>query len=80
LVHNLRICIDERSRKIALVRSRYPEWGLAFEDRIAYGALDAAEVDKLRDALDDAPAFARVLLVSPLQPTRSFQLMAARQK
>lgn len=39
----------------------YPEWWLAFEDRIAYGALDEKEVGELRAALGTVPGLAKIL-------------------
>jgi hypothetical protein len=69
LCRNLEICIPEKSRKVAAYLERYPEWWLAFEDRISYGQLDSDDVDQLRQALGPVALFAKVILVNPLQPT-----------
>jgi hypothetical protein len=76
LLRNFRICIDEKTKKIAPYRHRYPEWWVAFEDRSSWGELDREELDKLRAALGDATGFTRLLLVNPLDPARGLDLLA----
>ena len=69
LSRNLRICIDEKVRKVDRVRHKYGEWWLAFEDRIGYGALNSEDADQLRAALGPVAGFDKVILVNPLDPT-----------
>lgn len=66
LVRNLELCISEKVRKITGVRHRYPEWWLAFEDRIAFGSLNGHDVAQLRTSLKVPRDFAKILLVNPL--------------
>ena len=37
---NLRMCGDEKMRKVAPYRSRYPEWWLVLIDQVAFGLSD----------------------------------------
>lgn len=74
LARNLEICIAEKSRKVARVRDKYPEWWLVFEDRIGYGVLDDDDADQLRVALGPVSGFAKVILVNPLKPTKAIEL------
>jgi hypothetical protein len=74
LSRNLRICIDEKVRKVDRVRHRYKEWWLALEDRIGYGALDSDDADHLRVDLGPVSGFDKVILVNPLDPTRAVHL------
>jgi len=74
LSRNLRICIDEKIRKVDRVRHKYQEWWLAFEDRIGYGVLDHDDADQLRASLGPVFGFDRVILVSPLDPHRALCL------
>jgi hypothetical protein len=74
LSRNLRLCIDEKVRKVDRVRSKYDEWWLAFEDRIGYGALDGDDVDQLRAALGPVVGFDKVILVNPLDPSAAVNL------
>jgi hypothetical protein len=74
LTRNLRICIDEKHRKVDRVRHRYGEWWLIFEDRIGYGALDDDDADQLRTTLGPVSGFDKVILLNPLDPTKAVQL------
>jgi len=74
LIRNLRFCIPEKDEKIAKYRHKYPEWWLAFEDRIGYGALDESDVSALRRELAVSHQFQRVLLVNPLAAHRAIEI------
>ena len=74
MAKNLRICIAEKSVKVAKVRSRYSEWWLAFEDRIGYGASDEDDRRQLRELVQRDDQWSRIILVNPLQPTVGFEL------
>jgi hypothetical protein len=77
LVRNLQICIPEKLEKVAAFRQRYPEWWLAFEDRISYGHLDSDDVAQLRQALRPVDGFGRVILVNPLKPTNAIDIYSS---
>lgn len=68
LITNLSICIEEKARKVEPYLSRYAEWWLAFEDTIAYGDLDDDELAELTKHVAVDHPFARVILVSPVEP------------
>ena len=74
LVRNLRLCIPEKAQKVARYRHKYPEWWLAFEDRIGYGDLDEGDVLAMRDELTVSHQFDRVLLVNPLLANRAIEI------
>jgi hypothetical protein len=74
LAKNLRFCIDEKSAKVQKVKDRYPEWWLAFEDRIAYGALDMQDQDQLRRLIQQDARWDKIILVNPLNPSTGFEL------
>jgi hypothetical protein len=74
LLANLDLCIAEKTKKIARVHERYPEWWLLFDDRIAYGVLDRQDVAELRALLRAPHQFTRVLLVNPELPTRAVEI------
>lgn len=74
LADNLRICIDEKCAKILKVKDRYPEWWLAFEDRIAYGVLDEEDQEQLRQLVRCDDRWNKVILVNPLNSSTGFEL------
>jgi hypothetical protein len=71
---NLRICIDEKARKISRFLDRYPEWWLALEDRIGYGVLDESDRQDLRQLISVADPWSKIVLVNPLNPALGFEL------
>jgi len=77
LCRNLEICIPEKSRKVAAYLERYPEWWLAFEDRISYAQLDSGDLAQLRQALGPVAQFAKVILVNPVQPTIGIEVFSS---
>jgi hypothetical protein len=66
------ICIEEKTRKVARVRSRYPEWWLALVDTIGYGHHDDSERADLRRLIQVNDEWDKIILVSPLDPTQGF--------
>ena len=38
---NIRICVVQKTKKIARVRDKYPHWWLVLVDRIGYGLRDS---------------------------------------
>lgn len=73
LERNLRLCISDKAKKIAGVRSRYPEWWLVFIDQIAFG-LDDYDRDIFRREVSISHGFDRVVLVNPHNPEHFFEL------
>jgi hypothetical protein len=74
MARNLQICIAEKTIKIGPVQARYPEWWLAFDDRISYGDMDAGDREQLRSLLDLPAPWRKIILISPLEPTRAYEL------
>jgi hypothetical protein len=70
---NLSICIDEKSKKVAKVRHRYPEWWLLLLDYIGYG-LDDDDCQKLRNLFELDGEWDKIILVNPLNIAGSFEL------
>lgn len=61
---NLRLCIDEKTKKVEAFRHKYREWRLILVERVVGGDwLD--EIDDLRSGLTSAGAFNRIRLINP---------------
>ncbi len=73
-VRNLRICMAEKTRKVAKARSRYLEWWLVLEDRISYGDWTESDRTQLRELLPLDGSWAKIILVDSYNPARSFEL------
>jgi len=71
---NICICVEDKNRKVARVWDRYPEWWLALVDRIGYGGLSEDERADLRQILQVEHRWDKILLVSPLDSQRGFEL------
>jgi hypothetical protein len=65
LQQNIRLCIEEKTRKIARFRSKYAQWWLVLVDHIGYGTPEQIQV---RHDLD------KVLIVNPLDPKCGYEL------
>lgn len=74
MVRNLQICVADKTRKVARVRNRYPEWWLVFEDRIAYGDLDESERNRLRELVKLDGGWDKIILVNPLNHAIGFDI------
>ncbi len=74
MARNLRICIDDKSRKVASFLNRYPEWWLALEDRIGFGVLDESDRQDLRQLISVSDPWSKIVLVNPLNPALGFEL------
>lgn len=71
---NLQLCIDEKSKKIDRVRSRYPTWWLVLVDMIGWG-LSEFDQELFRDSvLVDKGDWAKVILIDPRDPNRFFEI------
>jgi hypothetical protein len=70
---NLRLCVEDKLRRIACVRHKYPEWWLVFVDYIGLAIVESCDQELYR-RLDIEHDLDRVILVCPLDPTRAFEV------
>jgi hypothetical protein len=70
---NLRLCIDDKSRKTATVRSKYEAWWLLLVDHVAYGLSDFSRT-QFRQSVHIEHDWDKVIVVSPLNHTYYFDL------
>jgi hypothetical protein len=70
---NLRLCIDEKTRKIASYRSKYPEWWLILIDRVTYGLSDH-NWSQFRQSARIDHDWDKVIIVNHIDPTHYFEL------
>ena len=76
---NLRLCIEEKTRKIAGVRDKYPEWWLILVDRIGYG-VDDCDQQMFREHLGIEHNWDKVILLNPLDHRSAFQIERPGEK
>lgn len=62
IVTNLPIYMEEKARKVAAHKSRYPQWWLVLVDHISYGGNEA----EVREHVQRSPAWDKVLIVGPI--------------
>jgi hypothetical protein len=74
---NLRLCIEEKTRKIAPYRHNYPEWWLVLIDRIGFG-VEACDEQLFREHLRFEHSWDKIVLVSLDNLRRAFELPASR--
>jgi hypothetical protein len=70
---NLRLCIEEKTRKIARVRHKYPEWWLILVDRIGYG-VDDCDRKLYREQLGIKHGWDKVILLNPIDYRSAFEI------
>ncbi len=70
---NLRICISEKTAKIAKVRSKYPEWWLVLVDHIGYG-LDDFDRTQFQDQVSILHDWKKIILLDPHDHARAFEI------
>lgn len=70
---NMKHCIQEKSRKTSAHRERYSEWWLALVDHIGYGLSEDDQM-QFKSFFDIDHDWDRILVVSPLDPARYFEL------
>ena len=70
---NLRLCIEEKTRKVAAMRHKYPEWWLVLPDHIGWG-LDEFDQESFRKQVSLIHSFDRVILLDPRDHTRAFRI------
>ena len=73
VVENLKFCIAEKTRKIAAVRHKYPEWWLVMPDFIDWG-VDDFDQQAVREQITILHPFDRVILLDPRDHTRAFEI------
>lgn len=70
---NLRICVEEKARKVSRVRHKYAERWLALVDHIGYG-LSGPDREDLRELVQMDRLWDKIILVNPLNPKSGFEL------
>lgn len=65
LERNILLCIEEKRKKVARVRDKYPEWWLVVIDYINYGHQEVLQVEHDWD---------KVIVVNPLHPGRAYEV------
>ncbi len=70
---NLGICIAEKTRKIAAVRSKCPEWWLVLSDHIGFG-LSEFDRQQFRATVSIKHSWDRVILVNPTNYADAFEI------
>lgn len=70
---NLRLCIEEKSRKTAAFRSKYPEWWLLLIDQVSYGLSDF-DRSQFRQSVHISHDWDKVIVINPLDCTHYFEL------
>jgi hypothetical protein len=73
MLRNIRICIEDKNRKISKVRHKYPEWWLALVDHTGLGA-DEYDYNELRELIQIDNKWDRIMVVNPSNPTQCFDL------
>ncbi len=72
ILRNTRLCVIEKSGKIAARKDRYPRWWLVLVDRIGPN-LNRFERSALIGQVDKGP-WEKIVLIDPAQPSRSLAL------
>jgi hypothetical protein len=70
---NLAICVAEKTRKIASVRSKYPEWWLVLSDHVGLG-LSEFDRQQFRETVSVQHSWDKVILVNPADHTDAFEI------
>lgn len=73
IVKNLKYCVQEKTKKIASVKHKYPEWWLVLPDLIGFG-FDAFDKDQLRKQLKLKHAWNKIILLDPNDPCNAVVL------
>ena len=74
LLKNLRICIEEKTRKIAPHRRKHSEWWLVLIDRITYGVVDEHNAELLRKHINSNHGWHKIVLLNPLDYGVAFEI------
>ena len=73
LNRNIRICVAEKTKKIARVRDRYHHWWLVLVDHVGYG-LSGSDREQLRQLVQLDHSWDKIILVNPLDATQGYEL------
>jgi len=73
LERNLRLCIDEKTAKVAKLRHKYPIWWLLLIDQVSYG-LTEFDRAQFQSSVRIEHTWDKVILVNPLDHTHYFEL------
>lgn len=73
LARNIDHCILDKTKKTEKHKSRYEKWWLILVDHIDY-CLSTDELAALKASRQRMPGWEKILLVSAIDPTRSFEL------
>jgi hypothetical protein len=76
---NLRLCIAEKTLKIARVRHKYPEWWLILVDQVGYGVAQSDQ-KLFTEHLGIDHEWDKVILLSPLDPRAAFEVPGKRTR
>jgi len=71
--YNLRLCIDEKTKKVARFRHRYSEWWLILVDHVAYGMSEESR-SVFCESVNIQHDWDRITVVSPIDPACHFDL------
>lgn len=71
--HNLSLCVQEKERKIATYKHKYPEWWLVLPDHICYG-LNDEDRQQFRALPPLVHSWNKVILLNPGEPTYAFEI------
>ena len=70
---NLKLCIQEKTKKLEKFRDTYPEWWLILPDYVGYGLDEFDRQVFLRD-VTIIHNFNKVILLNPLDPKNAFEV------
>lgn len=70
---NLKLCINEKTRKVASVRHKYPEWWLVLIDCIGYGLRDL-DREMFHDQFRVEHEWNKIILLDPRNHHRAFEI------
>lgn len=73
LSRNIRICVMEKTHKVACLRAKYPEWWLVLVDYIGYG-IDERDCEEVRQLFQFEHSWGKIVLVNPLDATQGYEL------
>jgi hypothetical protein len=73
ILKNLRLCVEEKTRKIASHRHKYPTWWLVFIDLIGWG-LDELDRSHLQEHWRMEHDWNKIILLDPSNATSAFEL------
>lgn len=70
---NIKICIEDKKRKIERVRDKYPQWWLLLVDQIGFG-LDEFDRELFRDQVCIEHDWNKIILIDPRNHERAFEI------